>query len=573
MIPMSRISADATDAAMDGGRELTMLAEALTANTNALARLGAAVAEGPLPVGRRLGEAFPHANRLADAVRVAAPVGTAQRVVPVRVVNFKDFGGGGGGAAGPASNLGLGAKLARSAGGSVGLAAAAGPEALLIAKVGQAIGGPLNQAVDSVFGKALKPLSDAIGAAVKPVADLAGAVLAAGSGFSVLVGPLKLLGVGTELLAKGFEVLAVPTKILSDVVGGVADALTGLADLVKGIGGNVVSSVAAPFKAIGGAATEGAKALGQALADPINGVPGLVGKLRPFVEAVNPYSLLQFDQAVKDAQAALGIVLVPIVRELGTVARSFADVLYGAVGVLKGPFAAAAQGLGAVLRTGVEVFGQLLQATAPLGSLLADVFRDAAGAVALFGRVVLPPVIGLGQALINGFGGLLKGVFGFNGSLISLTGSVLRAGAALAIFAGKLVSLLSFGLVKIDVAGMLKSGLESLAPKRDSRGLAAATNPEFRGIADIGREAAKQAFIAGNTPGGEPGPGVEEQIREEIAKIGETIDQFDDLDLEGVLERAFQKALRAVLTGFKAQAETSFGGAGRAAADWIFGTG
>jgi hypothetical protein len=337
---------------------------------------------------------------------------------------------------------------------------------------------------------------------------------------------------------------------------------------------SAVSSVIGPLTLLGSTALSAVGSLAGVLSDPTSGIPALANTVRPVVEALNPYAFTFFDQAVRDATAAIGTTLTPVVTALTPVVRDFADVMYAASERLSGPLKTVTDALGSTLRTMVDVFGQLLVALQPVIEFSADVLKGALEGLAILVRGLWLPLIEVGKAVwevVAPFAEIISPSITVAKNLKTLAAAFVAGTYTIAIAVGKLAKFLSFGLIDIDVAGRIRKGLEAKpAPKKSSIGLAAASNPQYRSIIDIGKEAAKQAFIASNTPIGAPEKIEEQEFFQNVMRdIGDIDKLLEPENLIRILAEAVYKGLKRI----KDEAvENAPGGAvGRGVAAGIFG--
>ena len=497
MIPMSRISADATDSALDGGRELQALTEAMTlqgtmadklaeafgresavvdsfadkleaalsentaalrarpdpalrANTPTLRDLPRARRVEPptaLPTGRLIPAALPFANRLADVTRVAAPIGTTRTVQPVRVVNFADF-------PRPTAPIPLANPVKAPAGG--------------------------------------KGFADLLGQmAKKEGTAAAGRVVGTDLAAGAAGGPAGLAVAGIAVAAK---------PVIEELAKFDAAIIT--------FGIDAVSSLAAPFATVKTTVLDAAKTFGAALADPVNGLPALVQKVSTYVQALDPYALVGWNQALRDTQASLGLALTPVITTATAVLRDFGDTLLPVAMQLRGPVQQAMEGLGTALHATVDVFGEFAAALAPYAAAVGSELAALGRALGAFSRGVLIPAVRLASPLVT----LAAKMFAAGTAIEVMTKSAIKSGLALATIAGNF-----FG---VDFAGKFIEALSAPTVKADSRGLAAATNPQYAGIGSIGREAVKDLFVSSQLPGGEdPQKAADEAFKAELKAL------------------------------------------------------
>ena len=321
---------------------------------------------------------------------------------------------------------------------------------------------------------ALKPIGDFIemlGEALTPIADIVASLIKMSGATAIVTPIIKVLGKLLQLLAVPFKLLASLVKAFGDVLESAIQPFEIFTDGLILMGDMLESSISAlglfgkSTKTAQNAITDGFEAVKKniknVLTDPFNAVPSLIGQIRGAVETLNPGAMVEFDLTMRDLTAVFGTAFVPIVQSATRVLRELAEKLYPIFQRLSPLFEKMTAAIGDTLILNIE--------------RLADAFER------------LQPAI---QAYIES-----------------------------QIYAAERQSLLAEQYYKaensLSVAGSwflnwfrtnkdLEKSLGTEKRKRPNEkrdenktvGLAAATNPAFKSIADLTRETLLSAFVA-----------------------------------------------------------------------------
>lgn len=239
---------------------------------------------------------------------------------------------------------------------------------------------------------------------------------------------------------------------------------------VAGDSANAYSSaVNNSTSAIASAAQNFMKGLGGALSDPIGGLPALVGAVRPFVAAFNPYALNQFDDALQTVYAVIGEALVPVVKMAASVLREFAG----------------------YLRPAMKMLAPIIEQLATMaGSFLKDIIPE----IVMFVQELVPVFRQFLAQMKESIDGQKESI---KAGLLYATGQIgmleyMRRG-------------LSNWLSKLPLIGRFfgpskeekeKGVQKDLVPKENLFKFGAPTNPTFKGAEALGRDTLQAAYAA-----------------------------------------------------------------------------
>ena len=358
--------------------------------------------------------------------------------------------------------------------------------------------------------------------------------------------------------------------------------------LMKGIGDKLAPEM--PYlKAMGGAAMSAASAL-----------QSVVSASLPFVAAFSPSDVMVFNQAVRDVTAVVGSLLVPVVRQATVFIRDFGSrllpvveqlrpafeaisaVLGKAAGQVLGVFSTLARVLVPVVKVAGELFGVLLGLVEPL----MDVVGVVAEVVGVVGSVLsavikalaegIKPIVAVLQGLgdwfkvvgvwIRTFGILLedlvRNLLGADFSGVDATWKALRDGFSKAALASVL-----FAASLAKATGMT-SVLDALArataqtAKKGTEGFAAATNAQFKGFSDFGKQVALAASTA-SLVGGENKPATTESLLGDINKgvldIMKGKNDFIDTFVQKLYDKFSQVATDKAYNGVSSVGKSALG--------------
>lgn len=172
--------------------------------------------------------------------------------------------------------------------------------------------------------------------------------------FSALLSPLSKMAAKAEVMATAFNQVGKASYVYSDAVGN-------------------------STKNIAGAATSFMDAFGEAISNPMSGLPALVSAVRPFVAAFNPYALDLFDDALRTVYAVIGEALVPVVKVAAQVLREFAGYLRPVMRQLSPLFEEMARMMGEFLKDLIPELVRFAQELVPMFRIYLNGLKEAAG--------------------------------------------------------------------------------------------------------------------------------------------------------------------------------------------------
>lgn len=172
--------------------------------------------------------------------------------------------------------------------------------------------------------------------------------------FAALLSPLSKLAAKAEVMAAAFNNAGKASYAYSDAVGNSSKNIAGIAKTFM-------------------------DSFGEAMSNPMTGLPALVSAVRPFVAAFNPYALDQFDDALRSVYAVLGEALVPIVKVAAQVLREFAGYLRPVMKQLQPIFEQMAGQMGDFLKDLIPELARFAQELVPMFRLYLQGLKDATG--------------------------------------------------------------------------------------------------------------------------------------------------------------------------------------------------
>jgi hypothetical protein len=352
---------------------------------------------------------------------------------------------------------------------------------------------------------------------------------------------------------------------------------TGLAQVIQGVGSATASAVE-PVAAAAGGATEGVAAAGAdaglaAIAGPaalvaiafeglIDIVQSAVSESRKWVEALSPATLFQFDYAVRQLNATLGVAFVPLFDVLGKVANEIAGILYPAMEALSPVVAAVAEIFGELMVTIGGQFSSAIQLLIPSFKFLADIISQVAQVFEVIATLVgggllatlvlfqeamrpimeifeelRPAIDALVRALnagitvmIKTFSDILRNFFGGAGDMEAFRATLHRVVEGLATFAALLLKFVGLG----ELVGRIR---EALAGPRSPAPIAV-QDVRISGFEEISKNLAIASVQAGG--------GQQRAVEDYLADILRGIDSVQNRDLASELQRIIVNALREV---------------------------
>jgi hypothetical protein len=154
-----------------------------------------------------------------------------------------------------------------------------------------------------------------------------------------------------------------------------------------------------------------------ALAGATGALTALPNIVAPFVNAFNPGAVEVFGQALRDVQASIGAVLLPILtvftqvlREVNSILAPAFDALEPVIASLAGMLAQVLVPIVKVLAVALEGFAALLQALMPVLQIIADLMEAMANVFRVFVAVLNAVWSALTSALGSGFRSAVDGI-------------------------------------------------------------------------------------------------------------------------------------------------------------------
>lgn len=245
------------------------------------------------------------------------------------------------------------------------------------ANIGKSLSG-----ITGLFGKMGPVVSTAVSGLVKFASGLGAASLVLGLGKKIpIVGDLAKVGqAGFGMVLKkftaGLNEAYLPLGKFSIKADATANALDNAAEASQAYSKAILSSGETIKDALGGLQS----GIKDAMVNPLAGLPALAEKIKPFVNAINPFVVEQFDDAMRSVYAVIGEALVPVMKMAAEVVREFAGYLRPALEELRPVFAQMAQVAGGFLKDIIPEIVSLIQELAPSFRLFLDQLRESVGA-------------------------------------------------------------------------------------------------------------------------------------------------------------------------------------------------
>lgn len=234
------------------------------------------------------------------------------------------------------------------------------------------------------------------------------------------------------------------------------------------------SAISSSTATMAGAAQGLMKSFGEALSNPMSGLPALVGAVRPFVEAFNPYALQQFDDALRTVYAVIGEALVPIVKVAAGVLREFAGYLRPVMKQLEPVFAELAQMAGGFLKDLMPELAKFAAELVPIFKQYLEQMKESIG--------------GQKEMMIAG----LKYATG-QMSLLGVLGVGIKSWLSKLPLIGRFFKQSDEEKAKKDEEF---KAAKALVPKENIFSFGAPTNPTFKSAESLGRDTLQSAYAA-----------------------------------------------------------------------------
>lgn len=274
------------------------------------------------------------------------------------------------------------------------------------------------------------------------------------------------------------------------------------------------------------------------------------GAVYGFVQAFSPATVMQFQQALSDLMAVVGVALTPVMEGLTTVAREVGAVLLPVMQSLQPVVQSLVQTALQALLPAIDTWASVLQSLVPVITFVAEVMTN----LGTFVRVMATFVAGLVEqlrqwaaALFGWIGGLIGAenpAESFTTWLKTALQSVGEAAILAAGYLAKLVGATGF------LEGMLKGLKGTIAERKDATGLAAPQQARVTGVMEFEKSALAAAFVA---TGGVAAPKDTNAWLEEVVKQLEAIQSGKDNKVSEFLEKLNNVE---VLKSIKAALET-----------------
>ncbi len=218
----------------------------------------------------------------------------------------------------------------------------------------------------------------------------------------------------------------------------------------------------------------------------------LASTIAPFVEAIAPSVVRDFNQAMRDLQATIGSALIAPMQIFGSVVREVSGILLPLMQKLEPVFKTLADAIGNLVTGGLRVLVSVLEVLAPIFQILAD------ATAAYYG--ILNDVSGIFTALVKTLGTIIGSLLGTDVSgfketfkqLADIVRQVIKAFLTL-------VATLMVAAGAADEVKLFAATLDKEARDRDGRAMglkAAGTNPTISDVASLNKQQQLAAFTA-----------------------------------------------------------------------------
>lgn len=272
--------------------------------------------------------------------------------------------------------------------------------------------------------------------------------------------------------------------------------------------GNPAASLAVATRGFVGAATATTVALQQ-----------MGGMVQGFVAALNPSAVLQFQYAMHNLSASLGVLFKPILDLVTHLAKQFNAALTPAFEKLQPIVTQISQAFGSVISVWIGAFASILQSLLPAFKFFADMVEAAVPWIQAFYAMIsglVKALMGLVQSILAAFGIDSKDFLGaFKDAVRAMADAALLTVAALL----KLVDSLLGTTLGAD---FVKGVTEALGKGERRETIGAARNAQISGLAEFGASVARNALLAGVAGGATP----EDQAKAQREKLIARLDQI-----------------------------------------------
>lgn len=309
--------------------------------------------------------------------------------------------------------------------------------------------------IDDIISVAVKPFMMALQMILTPIKMVAMFLAAVVEPFKELFALLsRLVAVPLKMFGKLLEMLSAPIKYLLKALEQFVKAVENITDVI-GLGVKTQQTIVDQARS----ALQGAwDDVINLMKDPISNLLPLMGKLRQYMEAIDPYVVEAFDMAVRDLTALFGSILRPVFEAATRVVREFANQLAPVMDRIRPLVETLANEIGDFLVGMIPTFMAMLNDLIPLAKQYIETLKDEIKFTAWRMRVW------------NQFTESIKRLVNPFGSVVDDAKKAERE-------------------AKGEVG---KDGIE----RKDVTGLATAVNPRQVGFQSYGQEIGQRAFVA-----------------------------------------------------------------------------
>lgn len=343
--------------------------------------------------------------------------------------------------------------------------------------------------------------------------------------------PFKVVGAILDRLLIPLRVVLPLMEQFAVMIERMVESIQGPGSALQKVMGDASSYVDAGFKAVQ-----------KVLADPLAGVPELLGTLRGALEAFDPYIVAALDAAFRDLTAVLGENLRPVFEVATVVVREFAGQLRPVLRALAPELKELSKAIGGQLLSMIPEFTSYLRTLLEMAKVYIAELKTSMRNNQAWLRVwqsLNAAFKSLFDSMLPSIGKLSKGGLTFSQMLA-------RATVVVAAFAMKMLGAVqAFETLKSSFEGGKKRGKDEF---QDPTGLAAAQNPEFKSIEALGRDVSVASFVA--TGRNEAGDGPDKVSQDEFYRtVLSDLEAIGKIDLRSVIKDAVKEGVMAAMPG------------------------
>jgi hypothetical protein len=236
-------------------------------------------------------------------------------------------------------------------------------------------------------------------------------------------------------------------------------------------------------------------------------IGGVILVAKVFTEALSPGVVLLFNAALRDLMATVGVALLPVIQVATDAFRQIAAILLPVMEQLAPIVRTLVQSIADRFIPEIQLFAQIITTLIPIFNALAGLTQI----FAIGARVVTSILAGVVEGLRAFFTALFPG-FDLGAEIKNIVDGFKTLAHYILLVIGSLAAL--FGLTNF-LNGLIK-GLEG-GERKSAVGLAAPQNAAIKGLADIGKDLALAAAVAG--AGGEGPKSQEDYLKEAIEEL------------------------------------------------------